>query len=67
MTPPTPAARPRQRLFDLLQSVALRRVAPQPRIVKVDCLLDETHSQRARVEIEIAVGPSRNCGHVMDA
>ena len=38
-----------------------------PRIIKVDRLLDEAHPQRTRVEVEIAVSPPRDSGHVMDA
>jgi hypothetical protein len=53
----------RTRMSDLITVVQVIG----PGIVKIDRLLDETHSQRARVAIEIAVGPSRDCGHVMDA
>src|SRR4051794_32343231 len=52
----------RPRMSDLITVVQVIGA----RVVKVDRLLDETHSQRGRVEIEIAVGPSRDCGHVMD-
>jgi hypothetical protein len=38
-----------------------------PRIIKVDSLLDESHSQCARVEGKIAISRFRDCRHVMDA
>src|SRR5580658_5441270 len=53
----------RSRMSDL---VAVIQVVG-PRIIKVDRLLDEAQPERTGVEVEIAVGPSRDSGHVMDA